>query len=143
LPPLSHKSSRVNKDIEEEEEPDEEEYKDEMEGEEEEQEEVNLDDEEAVTLQDIENMLAIDESEVTKDEMAEARKQHYITKNSYIHKKLLEIKTGENAISFFAKYGNNTPIKFVNCLRADFGPLYFRPFDLRVIHDEKELNQQN
>ena len=87
-------------------------------------------------------MLAIDESEVTKDEMAEARKQHYITNGSYIHKRLIEIKTGENAISFFAKYGNNTPIKFVNCNRADFGPMYFRPYDLSVIHDENDLNDE-
>lgn len=49
---------------------DEGEYDEEMEGEGEEEE--NQNDEEAVTFQDIENMLAIDESEVTKDEMAEA-----------------------------------------------------------------------
>ncbi len=28
---------------------------------------------------------------------------------------LKEIYNGEQAISFFAKYGNTTPIKFINC----------------------------
>ena len=25
--------------------------------------------------------------------------------------------TGEDAIAFFAKYGNTTPIKFIHCIR--------------------------
>lgn len=68
--------------------------------------------------------------------MALARKELYITKGSYIHKQLVEIKTGENAISFFAKYGSNTPIKYIRCIRSDPGPLYFRPYDLIVVGDD-------
>ena len=53
------------------------------------------------------------------------------------------IKTGEDAISFFAKYGNTTPIKFINCIRNDtHPPELFKPYDLKVIHtseNQKEL----
>jgi len=45
------------------------------------------------------------------------------------------IKTGEEAISFFAKYGNTTPIKFINCVRIETNnPAIFRPYDLIVIN---------
>lgn len=30
-----------------------------------------------------------------------------------------KLRTGEDAISFFAKYGNSTAVKFINCVRAD------------------------
>jgi len=54
----------------------------------------------------------------------------------------MDIQTGEQAISFFAKYGNNTPIKFVKCNRMDAGPTNFRPYDLEVIHEENDLNAE-
>lgn len=56
---------------------------------------------------------------------------------------IYSIKTGEDAISFFAKYGNTTPIKFINCIRNDTHPKeIFKPYDLKVIHtteNQKEL----
>lgn len=54
------------------------------------------------------------------------------------------IKTGEQAISFFAKYGSNMPIKFLNCNRREVGPAEFRPYDLVTTQtqDPKELNQE-
>ena len=48
-----------------------------------------------------------------------------------------QLKTGEDAISFFAKHGNNTQIKIINCNRAKYPPEVFRPYDLDVIMDEK------
>jgi len=33
--------------------------------------------------------------------------------DEHVKKQLKQIKTGEDAISFFAKYGNSTPIKFI------------------------------
>jgi len=46
------------------------------------------------------------------------------------------IKTGEDAISFFAKYGNSTPVKFIYCMRDKSVPSYvYRPYDLRVIKE--------
>lgn len=42
---------------------------------------------------------------------------------------LKTIKTGEVAISFFAKYGNTTPIKFINCVQKTNAD-QFRPYDL-------------
>lgn len=34
-----------------------------------------------------------------------------------VNNMLKTIKTGDVAISFFAKYGNTTPIKFINCIQ--------------------------
>ena len=50
------------------------------------------------------------------------------------------IKTGEDAISFFAKYGNTTPIKFINCIRNEKpGSIDFRPYDLiKTRHGESQ-----
>jgi dynein heavy chain len=45
---------------------------------------------------------------------------------------LKTIKTGDVAISFFAKYGNTTPIKFINCIQK-LNAEKFRPYDLEVI----------
>ena len=48
------------------------------------------------------------------------------------------INTGEEAISFFAKYGNSTPIKYIYCLRnTDIPETEFRPYDLSVIKFQK------
>lgn len=51
------------------------------------------------------------------------------------------IQTGKDAISFFAKYGNTTPIKFISCVQI-IDPDHFRPYDLEVIsksENQKEL----
>lgn len=53
------------------------------------------------------------------------------------------LKTGEDAISFFAKHGNNTQTKIINCNRARYPPEVFRPYDLEVIMDEKQLNEEH
>lgn len=52
------------------------------------------------------------------------------------------IKTGEDAISFFAKYGNSTPIKFINCVRDTSMKSYiFRPYDLKVIRTSEHQKE--
>jgi hypothetical protein len=44
------------------------------------------------------------------------------------------LKTGDNAINFYAKYGNTTPIKFIICIPDNDHPSYvFCPYDLQVI----------
>lgn len=48
------------------------------------------------------------------------------------------IHTGEDAINFFARFGSDTPLKFVNLFEVD-DPKEFRPYDL-VIGDLKENN---
>ena len=54
---------------------------------------------------------------------------------------LKTITSGEEAIKFFATYGNSTPIKYINCVRVDSikdesddegPPKPFRPYDLLV-----------
>ena len=42
------------------------------------------------------------------------------------------MKTGDDAVAFFARHGNNTPLKFVYCNRSDSGEA-FRPYDLTVV----------
>ena len=49
--------------------------------------------------------------------------------------------SGEDAISYFAKYGNSTPIKFIHCIRAEMPPDKFRPYDLAVLPNyDKEIS---
>ena len=45
--------------------------------------------------------------------------------------------TGEDAISFFAKYGNTTPIKFIHCVQEAGGG----PYKLRIVHDSTQLTK--
>jgi len=59
--------------------------------------------------------------------------------DSEVNKELRKIKTGEHAISFFAKFGNTTPIKFINCIRED-GEI-FRPYDLTVFQMSEEKKE--
>lgn len=53
----------------------------------------------------------------------------------------LLLMTGEDAITFFARHGNNTPVKFVYCNRAELGD-EFRPYDLVVV-DRKKVNSEH
>lgn len=46
------------------------------------------------------------------------------------------LKTGVDAISFFAEYGNSTSIKFIHLNKADTGD-EFRPYDLVVVPQDK------
>lgn len=53
--------------------------------------------------------------------------------NDQVKKELKKIKTGAEAIQFFAKYGNTTPIKFIHCVRAQFPKEIFEPYQLSVL----------
>lgn len=74
--------------------------------------------------------------------MVQAREANYISKGTYIWQLLTQIETGEQAISFFAKHGYNTPIKFVNCKRKPVPGDQFRPYDLVKVDDEKALESE-
>ena len=60
-------------------------------------------------------------------------------RESYVFKELKKIHTGEDAISFFAKNGNSTPVKFIYCLKTPEDTKYFRPYDLVVV-PEKDVH---
>lgn len=65
------------------------------------------------------------------NKIAELRAANYVgSKGTQMWHLRNSIKTGEQAISFFAKYGSNMPIKFLNCNRREVGPSEFRPYDL-------------
>lgn len=53
------------------------------------------------------------------------------------HIKLLV--SGEDAIAFFAKYGNTTPVKFIHCVRDERLPE--NPYKLRIVHALNELTK--
>jgi hypothetical protein len=89
----------------------------------------------------LENMVNADDDQAQR-EMAQVNKMKFIEKDTPLFKIRAEIKTGEQAISFFAKHGNNTPIKIFNCNRAKVKKTEFRPYDLEVVLDEKKLNEE-
>jgi hypothetical protein len=74
--------------------------------------------------------------------MSELGKAQFIKKGTEIWHMQQAIKTGTQAIAFFAKNGINMPIKFLNCNRKQVRPGEFRPYDLEVIEDEKCLNDE-
>ena len=45
---------------------------------------------------------------------------------------LANLKTGEDCIAFFARFGTDTPVKFVHLNRKETGDVY-RPYDLEVV----------
>jgi hypothetical protein len=72
----------------------------------------------------------------------QARKANFIRKGTPIYEMLMKIKSGEQAISFFAQHGNSTPIKFLNCIRTPVPAQNFRPYDLSVQVDEKAVREE-
>jgi dynein heavy chain len=69
-----------------------------------------------------------------------------------VNEQLKLIVTGEDAISFFAKYGTNlfdiililgntTPVKFIYCMIDKKNENVYRPYDLRVIKDGKNSKE--
>ena len=74
--------------------------------------------------------------------MGDLRGENFIRKGTAIWHLQQSIKTGEQAISFFAKHGSNMPIKFLNCNRRKVPTQYFRPYDLVTVESEKELENE-
>ena len=70
-----------------------------------------------------------------------AQETLFVDRESFIFKELKKIKTGEDAISFFAKNGNSTPVKFLYCNKASQNSKEFRPYDLIVV-PEKEIQSE-
>jgi dynein heavy chain len=99
-------------------------------------------DENEVGFGDLKALFKADENK-GKDHVAEARKANYISKGTHIWQLLNQIETGEQAISFFAKYGSSTPIKFVKCCRKPVTGAEFRPYDLIKVEDEDVDNPKS
>ena len=104
-------------------------------------EEDGAEEERGVTFEALRDIIEKTEDE-GKDQVAQAREANYISKGTYIWQLLAQIETGEQAISFFAKHGPNTPIKFVNCKRKPVPGDQFRPYDLVKLDDEKALENE-
>ena len=90
----------------------------------------------------LKNMVGEPEDDKAK-EASNLRTKIFVTKGTYLYNEIREIETGEHPfIFFFAKHGFNTSVKFMNCNRARVRPYEFRPYDLVVVQDEKELDQE-
>jgi dynein heavy chain len=103
--------------------------------------EMEDDEDEGITFEQIRDTIEKVEDKA-KDQVQQARESNYISKGTYIWTLLTQIETGEQAISFFAKFGFDTPIKFVNCKRKPVPGDQFRPYDLVKVEDEKALESE-
>lgn len=96
----------------------------------------------SIDFDDFRQIIENNEDE-SKNKASLARQANFIRKGTPIYDMLVKIQSGEQAISFFAQHGNSTPIKFLNCNRAPLPPQMFRPYDLQVQFDEKELKEEH
>ena len=88
------------------------------------------------------NIVEATDDTAGKDNLGDLRKENFIRKGTAIWHLQQSIKTGEQAISFFAKHGSNMPIKFLNCNRRTVPISQFRPYDLVVVENDKELESE-
>lgn len=72
-----------------------------------------------------------------KEENEGKQEELYEKKGSKTTQTLEEIKNGEQAVQFFAMYGNTTPVKFIFCKKKEQLKSYiFRPYDLEKIKEK-------
>lgn len=75
----------------------------------------------SIDFEDLKFIIENNEDE-SKNKSQQARTANFIKRGTPIFEMLMKIKSGEQAISFFAQHGSNTPIKFLNCNRALIAP---------------------
>ena len=77
----------------------------------------------------------------SKNKLKKEQIQNAVFEDKEVKEHILKLEDGKQAISFFAKYGNTTPIKFICCKRKeeDQSSGEFRPYDLDIIHDYEEV----
>jgi dynein heavy chain len=96
----------------------------------------SVEDEEAhseeIDITALKKMLAADH---TRRKSAGVRDTLFISKGSQLSKEIMRYRTGEDAISFFAKNGSNTPIKFLYAGKSKGKSKDFRPYDLKIMHE--------
>lgn len=73
----------------------------------------------------------------TKFKLNKIQNAMYEDKNVREH--MAQLRNGEDAIAFFAKYGNTTPIKFIHCLKNQEG--LFNPYKLSIVHNANVLSK--
>ena len=63
--------------------------------------------------------------------------QNAVYEDKFVKDAKAKLKKGKDAISFFAKYGNTTPIKYIHCIKTR--KERFSPYSLDIVHDEARL----
>lgn len=69
----------------------------------------------------------------------EEQEELFDNKDSKIGKEIAQMKTGEEAVQFFAMYGDTTPIKFIFCKKKELEEGQFSPYELTITKDIKKL----
>ena len=65
--------------------------------------------------------------------------QNAVYEDKTVKQAKAKLKKGKDAISFFAKYGNTTPIKYIHCVPSQ--TKYFSPYELDIVHNESDLTK--
>jgi dynein heavy chain len=86
----------------------------------------------AIDITVLKKMLAADQ---TRKKATGVRDTLFISMGSQLHKEIMKYTTGEDAISFFAKNGSNTPIKFLHAAKSKVKGKEFRPYDLKIMKE--------
>ena len=79
----------------------------------------------------------VEEMFLAKDRLKMEKIQNADFEDDKVKEHIYKLKTGEDAIKFFAKYGNSTPIKFINCYQDSSNTR--RPYDLLIEHDIQKI----
>jgi dynein heavy chain len=99
-------------------------------------EEQNVEDQNIKTLKD--TFLKIFDKKLQRLENKELEVELYLKKNSKIAKAFNKLGNGEEAVQFFAMYGNTTPIKFIFCRKRVYDKVYiYEPYELEIIKDKR------
>ena len=80
----------------------------------------------------------------TKKDEDNQEQEFYEKKNSKTGKEIARMENGEDAVQFFAMFGDQTPVKFIYCKKKVHEKSYiFRPYDLHIINMKqvKNLNE--
>lgn len=76
-----------------------------------------------------------------KNKFKKSKIQNAQYEDSVVQEHMKLLVSGEDAIAFFAKYGNTTPVKFIHCVRDENHAE--NPYKLRIVHDRQELAKTN
>lgn len=81
----------------------------------------------------------VEEMFLAKDRLKMEKIQNADFEDDKVKEHIYKLRTGEDAIKFFAKYGNSTPIKFLNCYQEASNTR--RPYDLLIEHDIQKISK--
>lgn len=97
--------------------------------------------EDDLNFEDFRNIIETTE-DAAKNQLMKMGKANFIKAGTPLYQLYHAIKSGDQAISFFAKHGNNMPIRFINCNRKPVPKSEFRPYDLVTVLDDEKNDER-